>query len=106
MDVAIAKLEGLENTYEVMLRIGAEMKVGDETGFVTELKYGGVFTLNVAEEHVGPMLMIECPRILFPYARNVISGATRDGGFMPLTLQPIDFAAMYQKNLQDSASKK
>ncbi len=104
VDIGVAKMEGIENTYEVSLNMGAEMKIGDEVGFITELKYAGVFTINVPEENTGPMLMIECPRILFPYARNVISNVTRDGGFMPLTLQPIDFVAMYQKNAQDNAA--
>ncbi|MCK5546171.1 MAG: protein-export chaperone SecB [Rhodospirillaceae bacterium] len=101
VDLGVSKMEGIENTYEVTLNLGAEMKIGDEVGFITELKYAGVFTINVPEENTGPMLMIECPRILFPYARNVISNTTRDGGFMPLTLQPIDFVALYQKNAQN-----
>ena len=104
VDLGVAKLDGLENSYEVSLNLGAEMKVGDEVGFVVELKYAGVFTVNVPEENMGPMLMIECPRMLFPYARNVISDVTRDGGFMPLSLQPIDFVALYQKSLQDQAA--
>lgn len=104
VDVGVAKMEGIENTYEVTLNLGAEMKISDEVGFITELKYAGVFTLNVPEENTGPMLMIECPRMLFPYARNIVSNVTRDGGFMPLTLQPIDFVALYQKNSQDQAA--
>lgn len=101
VDVQANKIESPENAnmFEVVLDIGAELKAGDKVGFIVELKYGGVFTLNVAEEHTGAMLVIECPRMLFPFARNIISDATRDGGFVPLLLQPIDFAAMYQANL-------
>ncbi len=101
VDVQANKIETPEaiNMFEVVLDIGAELQAGDKVGFIVELKYGGVFTLNVPEEHVGAMLVIECPRILFPFARNIISDATRDGGFVPLLLQPIDFAAMYQANL-------
>ena len=101
VDVQTNKIEAAENTdmFEVVLDIGAELRIGDKVGFIVELKYAGLFTLNVPEEHVGAMLVIECPRVLFPFARNIISDSTRDGGFVPLLLQPIDFAAMYQANL-------
>lgn len=101
VDVQAAKLEGqpANNMYEVVLDVRAELKLGEKTGFIVELKYAGVFTINVPDEHLGAMLLIECPRILFPFARNILSEATRDGGFVPLLLQPIDFAAMYQANL-------
>ena len=101
VDLGVAKMDGTDNTYEVTIVLGAEMKVGGEIGFVLELKYAGVFTLNIAEEHIGAALMIECPRLLFPYARNIISDVTRDGGFVPLTLQPIDFVALYQKRQEN-----
>jgi len=101
VDVQAAKLDGQpgENMFEVILDMRAELKLGEKVGFIIELKYGGVFTINVPEEHLGAMLLIECPRILFPFARNILADATRDGGFVPLLLQPIDFAAMYQANL-------
>jgi len=101
VDVQAGKLEGnaAENMYEAILDIRAELKLGEKVGFIVELKYAGVFTINVPEEHIGAMLLIECPRILFPFARNILADATRDGGFVPLLLQPIDFAAMYQANL-------
>jgi len=101
VDVQAAKLEGqpANNMYEVALDVRAELKLGEKVGFIVELKYAGVFTINVPEEHLGAMLLIECPRILFPFARNVLADVTRDGGFVPLLLQPIDFAAMYQANL-------
>lgn len=92
------------NTHEVVLEFSAEMKVGGKVGFICELKYAGVFTLNVPEEHQQAFLLIECPRILFPFARQIISDATQQGGFVPLLLQPIDFAAMYQHNLQSQMS--
>lgn len=91
--------------HEVVLQLHAAMKIGEKVGFIVELQYAGIFTLNVAEEHTKPVLLIECPRILFPYARQILSDATQQGGFMPLYLQPIDFAAMYQagqKNELDS----
>jgi len=101
VDVQAGKMEGqaAQNMYEVILDMRAELKLGEKVGFIVELKYGGVFTINVPEEHIGAMLLIECPRMLFPFARNILADATRDGGFVPLLLQPIDFAAMYQANL-------
>ena len=89
------------NDYEVVLTIAADAKNDDATVFVVELVYGGVFGLSnaIPEEHKGPVLLIECPRILFPFARNVIADTTRDGGFPPLLLQPIDFMAIYQEQM-------
>lgn len=86
-----------EQTYEVTLTIRADAKSGEEPAFVTELVYGGVFTLtNVPEEALRPTLLIECPRLLFPFARRIIADATRDGGFPPLYINPIDFVALYR----------
>ena len=86
-----------EQTYEVSLTIRADAKSGEETAFVTELVYGGVFTLaNLPEEALRPTLLIECPRLLFPFARRIIADATRDGGFPPLFINPIDFVALYR----------
>ncbi len=65
--------------------------------FVAELTYAGVFTLNgLPDNAVEPVLLVECPRILFPFARNILSDVTRDGGFPPVLLQPIDFVALWQ----------
>ncbi len=87
------------NTFEVVLHFKTECKAGGGVAFILELAYGGLFTLNVPQEHLHPMLLIECPRLLFPFARNIINDATRDGGFPPLMLGPIDFVAMYQSQL-------
>ncbi|MHC8508030.1 MAG: protein-export chaperone SecB [Rhodospirillales bacterium] len=89
-----------KNVYEVTLHIRAECKVGDTTGFMLELQYAGLFTLNIPENQVQPMVMIECPRFLFPFARNIIADATRDGGFPPLMLGPVDFAAMFRTQVE------
>ena len=101
VDVQAAKLEGqpADNLYEVILDMRAELKLEEKVGFIVELKYAGVFTISVPEQHLGSMLLVECPRILFPFARNILADATRDGGFVPLMLQPIDFATMYQANM-------
>ena len=66
-----------------------------------ELEYAGVFTLAIPEEHLQPVLLIECPRLLFPFARNILADVSRDGGFPPLMLGPLDFAAMYQAKMQE-----
>lgn len=91
------------NLYEVVLELHAELKLDDKIGFIAELKYAGVFTLNVPKEHLTAFLQVECPRILFPFARQILADSTQAGGFMPLMLQPIDFTAMYQARLQREA---
>lgn len=86
-----------ENTYEVSLHLKIEAKLNDERPvFIVELVYGGIFTVNVAAEHVQAMLLIECPRLLFPFARTIIADMTRDGGFPPLMIQPIDFVQLFR----------
>ena len=65
--------------------------------FLAELSYAGVFTLSgLPAETVEPVLLVECPRILFPFARNILADVTRDGGFPPVLVQPIDFLALWQ----------
>ncbi len=85
-----------EKAYEVVLNIHAECKMAEKTAFIVELSYGGLFSLNLPDEHLKPVLLIECPRLIFPFARNIIADITRDGGFPPLMLNPLDFAAMYR----------
>jgi preprotein translocase subunit SecB len=88
------------NNYEVVLQLAAEAKVKDKVAFIVELSYAGVFTLMVPEEHLQPILMIEAPRLLFPFARAIIAGVTGEGGLPPLLLQPIDFNALYRARLE------
>ncbi len=97
VDVRAQAIEGA--TFEVALHFKVECKAGDSVAFILELVYAGLFTLNVQQDHVHPVLLIECPRLLFPFARNIINDASRDGGFPPLLLGPIDFVAMYQNQL-------
>ncbi len=100
--VKTRQLEG--STYEVALVIEADAKTDKgEVVFVLELVYGGVFTLGqIPQEAVGPMLLIECPRLLFPFARAVVANATREAGFPPLQIAPVDFAALYRQQLEQS----
>ena len=88
--------------YEVALDFRVETEREDEVGFIAELSYCGLFRVNnIPEENLRPVLLIEAPRQLFPFARRVLSDMTRDGGFPPLLLDPIDFVALYQNSLQD-----
>lgn len=84
--------------YEVALSLSATAKVEKETMFIAELNYGALFGVrNVPDEQLQPLLLIECPRMMFPYARRIFGDAIRDGGFPPIMLDPIDFAALYQQ---------
>ncbi|HVI53076.1 MAG TPA: protein-export chaperone SecB [Candidatus Sulfotelmatobacter sp.] len=93
------------NAFEVALHLNIDAKLGEKTAFILELVYAGVFTLNVPPEHVQPMLLIECPRLLFPFARNIVSDTTRDGGFPPMLLQPIDFVALFRQRLEQAEAE-
>ena len=88
-----------DNLFEVALTVRAEAKLKDELAYLCEIEYAGLFTLNVPEDHLGPVLLIECPLIVFPFLRRIISDVTGDGGFAPLMLAPIDFAALYQQRM-------
>ncbi|HEY1096925.1 MAG TPA: protein-export chaperone SecB [Alphaproteobacteria bacterium] len=89
-----------DDTYEVTLKVNAEAKTEEFSCFVVELAYACIITLQgFNEDQIQPVLMIEGPRLLFPFARQIIADATREGGFPPLLINPIDFAAMYQQNV-------
>ncbi|MCB1833367.1 MAG: protein-export chaperone SecB, partial [Geminicoccaceae bacterium] len=82
------------------LELGVEAKSGTENVFLTELTYGGVFRLaNIPPDSLQPLLMVECPRMLFPFARRIVADATRDGGFPPLMIDPIDFVSLYRRRI-------
>ena len=86
--------------YEVAIRVRADAKSANQTVFVCEVTYAGVFMLkNISQENIQPILLIECPRQLFPFARRVVADTTRDGGFPPLMLDPIDFLTLYKAQL-------
>jgi preprotein translocase subunit SecB len=91
------------NDFEVELKLDARAADGDRTLFAVELVYAGVFRLtNVPQEQTAPVVMIECPRMLFPFARQVIAESTRNGGFPPLLVDPVDFSALYRQSLARS----
>jgi preprotein translocase subunit SecB len=91
-----------QNDYEVELSIEGGAGEGAGTLFKFELLYGAVLRLvNIARETVHPILMIEGPRLIFPFARQIIADATRNGGFPPLMIDPIDFVALYRNRLAE-----
>ena len=98
-----------DDKYEILLNLGAKAVAGETPLFLVDLTYAGLVSpQGVAEDDINPLIMIEGPRLLFPFARALISNATRDGGFMPLNIQPVDFVAVYQHSLegQSAASEK
>ncbi|MCG8510712.1 MAG: protein-export chaperone SecB [Rhodospirillales bacterium] len=94
-----------ESVFEIVLHIEAQCKIGESSAFVCELAYGGLFAVTVPAEHLQAILLIECPRLLFPFARNIVADATRDGGFPPLMLAPVDFVSMYQNQIAQQAAQ-
>lgn len=98
---------GLSNTdFESVLTLEGKATIGEEVLFVFELSYAGVFRLqNIPQEQLHPVVMIDCPRLLFPFARQIIADAVRNGGFPPLYIDPIDFAALYQQRVQELQSQ-
>ena len=99
-----AKLIGDEQ-YEVLLNLGAKAVASETPIFLVDLTYAGLVSpQGVTGDDINPLIMIEGPRLLFPFARALISNATRDGGFMPLNIQPIDFVAVYQHNLEEQST--
>ena len=92
-----------ENEYEVTLSVEGKAENAGKVMFSFDLAYAGVFRiLNVPKENLHPLVMIECPRLLFPFARQMVADAVRNGGFPPLYLDPIDFAALYQQRMQQA----
>lgn len=88
-----------EDVHEVVLKIEVEAKSEQGVAFRCEALYAGLFALrNIPEEQLQPFLLAEAPRLLFPFARQVISSAVTDGGFPPLLLDPIDFAGLYMQS--------
>ena len=105
IDVQANRLQDDQMVYEVILSIKTEAKESPEmdggtpgrTVFIAELVYAAVVTLtSPPQELIEPILLVEVPRLIFPSARNIISDVTRDGGFPPIVLQPIDFVALWQ----------
>ena len=107
VEVSANKLQ--DTQYEVSLHIIANANKSEtdtEKVFVMDLTYTGIFTLtDIEDQNIPPILLIECPRLLFPFARNIVADVTRDGGFPPLALSPVDFAAIYRQEVQQRQQK-
>jgi preprotein translocase subunit SecB len=101
------KREG-DNTYDIILKMKIDSKTKAEPAeqvFLLELEYGGIFKVeNVPDQQLHPYLLIECPRMLFPFVRRIVADVTRDGGFPPLNLDQIDFLALYRQQLAQRAA--
>ena len=103
-----AKKRKSENQYEVLIKLSIVSSAKKENSndsknsklFILEIEYGGIFEVTgVPEDQIHPYLMIECPRILFPYLRRIVADVTHDGGFPPLNLEQINFLALYQNEI-------
>ena len=100
------KKRSAEHQYEVAIKLNivSKDKAADTPLFVLEMEYAGVFHIEgVPEEQLHPFLLIECPRMIFPFVRRIVSDVTRDGGFPPLNLENVDFMALYRQEIQRRA---
>ena len=106
IDVGARQLQ--DRLHEVALMMRVEAKVKDKVAFIVELEYAGLVILgsNVGQEDAQTLLLIEAPRYLFPFARALISNTTRDGGFPPLLINPVDFADLRQRRQQAAEAAK
>ena len=92
--------------YEVVLKLRVTAIQEEKTLFLLEIAYGGLFILDrVPEEAIQPLLLIECPRLLFPFVRRIIADIVSDGGLPPLMIEPVDFASIYRNKLQQGQNE-
>ena len=95
-----------DNDYEVLLHIEGKAQNEGQLLFGFEIDYAGVFRVqNVDPDNIHPLIMIECPRLLFPFAREIIANAVRNGGFPPLMIDPVDFVNLYRQNMARDAEQ-
>lgn len=91
-----------EDRYQISMKLNCKSTAGENTRFLAELDYCGIFSIqNAPESHVHAIMFIECPRQILPFARRVIADVTRDGGYPPLMLDNIDFATLYRQKLEE-----
>jgi preprotein translocase subunit SecB len=91
-----------DSDYEVELKLEGRAEGSGNVLFSFDLLYGGVFRLqNIPQDNIHPVMMIECPRLLFPFAREIIAAAVRHGGFPPLLIDPVDFVALYRQRMSE-----
>jgi preprotein translocase subunit SecB len=105
IEIGRQMLEG--DNIEVTLVLKAEAKRGDKIAFIAELEYAGLFAFaGVSAEEIQPLIMIECPRLLFPFSRQIMAEMTQNGGFPPIMLEPPDFAGMFRDEMMRRAAEK
>ena len=106
VNISVGVKKQSEDTYAVELTLNAKASRDEALLFNVELVYGGVFRIrNIPENQLSAILMIECPRLIFPFARQVLANVTQQGGFPPLMMEPVDFTAIYRQNLQKLAAQ-
>jgi len=104
VQVALDARKTAENQYEVSNKLKVNATIGEDKIFILEMDYAGRFSIeNVPNESLHAFLMIECPRMIFPYLRRVVGDVTRDGGYPPLNLDNIDFLALYRNQMAQMA---
>ena len=95
-----------ETDFEVELTLEGDAKIKAEVLFAFELKYAGIFRMrNIPADQLHPAVMIECPRLLFPFARQIVAEAVRNGGFPPLYIDPIDFVGLYRQKMMEAQAQ-
>ena len=98
INVGVGQLS--ETDYEISLKLEGKAETGGNVLFAFDLTFAGVFRIqNVPQQTLQPLVMIECPRLLFPFAREIVATAVRNGGFPPLLLDPVDFVSLYQQRM-------
>ncbi|MDG1126175.1 MAG: protein-export chaperone SecB [Hellea sp.] len=105
IEIGRQMLEG--DNVEVTLMLKAEARREDKVAFIAELEYAGLFAFaGVTAEEIQPLIMIECPRLLFPFSRQIMAEMTQNGGFPPIMLEPPDFAGMFRDEMMRRAAEK
>lgn len=106
VDIQVNKTDK-QNMFTVDLNVKAAAQTADthKALFICELTYGALVTLDVPAEHVEPILLVEVPHLLFPYARAIVANTTREAGLPPLQINPIDFASLYRQKVEQEAAK-
>ena len=107
VNIDVKANKGAEKVYTVDLTVKTKAvnPQDQKVVFICELTYGGLVTLDVPPEHVEPILLIEIPHLLFPYARAIIANTTREAGLPPLQINPVDFASLYRQKLAEQTPK-
>lgn len=101
INIEIGRQIFADKTTEVVLMLRASATRNEKTLFIAELEYAGLFMFNgLTPEQVQPLILIECPRLLFPFARQIMANMTQNGGYPPIMLEPPDFAAMFRQEMQ------